>query len=329
VVLPVSGLRALRLSVGRDDAALRLSISEVGLVRPLLLARGLDGRPVVVSGGRRLSALRALGAETVPCLAPDGPHVAAAAVSENLERGLSPAELALAWDLARKAIDPAEREKIMRLLGISPGDKRLPALAAAAAASPAAQEALAAGRLDLENAEALAPLPPEERERALELILAAGASRQNRRRWIEWLLDLRRIEKRPLGAIIGQGLMEAAAGPDGAKAVSERLQRLRAPGVAALRDERRELLKSLRLPGGLALWLDPELEDAAGDLRISFQTPEELGRLAQEAGKLAKSEVFGQLWRGPGGWPPTPPKPPSPANPRTPPPSGRPGRKPS
>jgi ParB-like chromosome segregation protein Spo0J len=278
------------------------SISELGLIRPPLVAQDASGRPIVISGGRRLMASLSLGLEAIACLAPGGPRLAALAISENLDRGLNPAETALAWELARQAADEGERRLIASMLALSA--KRLPALEAAASLGDKALEAMAKGALDLENAQSLAALADSEREAVLALILEARASRQNRRRWLEWLADLKRSSGKPLTALVKKELSPLAQGPEAERRVSERLSALRLPGVARLRAKRRAMVKSLKLPEGLKLELDPELEDVKGEVRLSFDSASELRGLAEAAIRLSGQLENEDLWLEGESWPP-------------------------
>jgi ParB-like chromosome segregation protein Spo0J len=309
VTLPVGDLASWRLSVGRDEEALKRSIEAIGLARPLWVARSPEGRPVVISGGRRLRALREMGAEAAPCLCPDLPYLGLASIIDNLERGLNPAELALALAMAESLEDPGERRAARALLGVADSDRRLPGLAAALFMPEEAFLAFAAGRLDPEDVEMAGQMPEAVRDGALRLILGAKASRRNRRRWLEWLSDLARIRDAAEGSplppkIVDKALLEAARGPDGERAVTERLLAMRLPALSKIRAKRRELVKSMRLPKGLRLDLDPELEDSSMELRLTFVSPSDLRRLAEAALALADSQEMASLWQEPRKWPP-------------------------
>ena len=305
VNIETSRLSAWRLWVGRDQNALTRSIESFGLSRPLWVAMGAGGGLVVISGGRRLAALKSLGAAEAPCLCPNAPSLAVLAIADNLERGLNPAEMALAWSLARSLESGKEREAIREVLGFSSTDKRLHHLEAAESLPDEGLEALAAGRLDLENAGALLAMPSDWAAPALRLVLAAKASRQNRRRWLEWLGDLARIKDSSPEKTVSPELLNAAAGPDGERLVADRLASMRFPGVHKLLSKRRALLKSLSLPDGLRLELDPELEDVSGELKLSFDSLESLKRLAQAALELAGRDELARAWRDDQRWPPS------------------------
>jgi hypothetical protein len=243
--------------------------------------------------------MRALGFESIECLCPDGPYLAARAIADNMERGLNEAELARAFALSQGQDDPKEREAARAALGLSAADKRLPALEAALGLPPEGLEALAAGRLDLGDCPPLAALPDSWRGGALTLLLTAKASRRNRRRWLEWLGDLAAGD-----SALDPLILAAAAGPEGEREAGARLFERRFPGLARLRAKRRALLRSLKLPDGLRLELDPEFEDLTGELRLSFHDQEDLQRLVRAASELADRDEIRDLWGEDEGWPP-------------------------
>jgi ParB-like chromosome segregation protein Spo0J len=297
----VDDLLAFRLSVGRPIEPLTESINNLGLLTPLWVAV-IDSpkgslQPVVISGGRRLLALKNLGLQSAPCLAPNQSNLLLAAITANLERGFNQAETVLAWALAEKAAqDKVERQKAWQLLGLAPRDRRLAWLEAAAALPEEALQTMAEGRLDMENAPELMSLDQTERQAVLKLILGARPSKQNRRRWLQWLSDLKRITGRNLELLFTPAILASLTGQDGEKVTTEYLQKLRFPLIAELRDQRRAFVAALGLSPGLRLELDPELEDVTGEVRLSFSEPDELRRLALEAAALSQRPELGKSW---------------------------------
>jgi hypothetical protein len=284
-------------------------------MRPLWLALDGEGYPLVISGGRRLAALRALGKSEVPCLAPanasrfsDSAFLVMAALTDNLGRGYNQAELALAWDLAKNEAPRESWKEIAKLLGFHPKSPKLSALESAARLPAAALEALAKGDLDPENAPPLLEFADSERQLVLNLFARVRPSRQNRRLWLEWLSDLRDFgapSAAPSGApkgpndltkILAAPELQSLAGPSAEKAVRDYLKELRFPLLADLSRRRRQALKDLNLPEGLKLELDPEFEDVTASLRLTFSDAQKLGRLAEAARQLAQGDALGRLW---------------------------------
>jgi hypothetical protein len=321
MMLPTDSLSAWPMSAGRSPEPLAESIGRLGLARPLWVARAESGGPVVIAGGQRLQALRLLGQGYAPCLAPPGPFLAAMALTDNLDRGLNQAELALAWRLARQAAPGEERALVIRLAGLVPRDRRISALVAAES-NGRILAALAEAVIDLENARFLADLSGPEIDMVLGLFRSARPSRSSRRIWLEILSDLRRIRDLSLDRLFSAGsdrepatpeaaaLAEALAAGQGAeKRVGALLERLRRPGIARLRERRQSILKSLKLPEGLSITVDPELEDAAPEIRLTLGRASDLGALARAALDLAERPELAELFledrlspEGPDGW---------------------------
>ncbi|MDR2442598.1 MAG: hypothetical protein LBE31_03655 [Deltaproteobacteria bacterium] len=326
--LPLSDLKALPLSIGRSNELIAESIESFGLLYPLWVAKSHNNEPIVISGGLRLSALRLLGHKTAPCLAPPGPNFLTTALISNLSRGLNPAEMAVIWLWAKKLAayncdndsknnselnsdlngqsksalnsknnselnsgKDSEKQEVQNLLGLKPGDRRLSWLEAAAALPKEALLALALGRLDLENAPELMALSSPERDIALSLILGTKASRQNRRQWLGWLGDLKRINNAPLDSFLTKNIVsDLTSAEGGEKKTHDYLQKLRFPFVSELRDRRQKFIDSLNLPNGLKLTLDNQLEDEKYDLYISFSDAGDLKRLVEAALELAQGD---------------------------------------
>ncbi|MDE1852625.1 MAG: ParB/RepB/Spo0J family partition protein [Thaumarchaeota archaeon] len=93
----------LRLRVeDREIGALEESIARLGLLHPIVARRSEGGAGLeVISGHRRLEALRRIGADSIPCKVLD--------VSDK-----ESFELALAENLQRRALDPAEEAMAFR-----------------------------------------------------------------------------------------------------------------------------------------------------------------------------------------------------------------------
>ncbi|MDR1112102.1 MAG: ParB/RepB/Spo0J family partition protein [Deltaproteobacteria bacterium] len=304
--IPLAGLAAAPLSHGRPLEDLVKSIGELGLLRPLWLALDGDGRPLVISGGRRLAALARLGFRKAPCLAPrPGPgqtlacssFLAALALTDNLGRGLNQAELCLAWDWARKASEPPAWPTLAGLLGFRPGTTRLVALEKAMEVQGQTLDLMAQGRLDPENAALLAAWTPEERALALDLVARTGPSRQNRRQWLEWLDDLRRSGGPGfLAGLLAGPALAAISGPRAEKSAREAIHGLRFPFLSDLARRRREALRDLALPEGLKIELDPDFEDVTTTIGLTFSDKDSLGRLAQKALELSEGQALDALW---------------------------------
>jgi ParB-like chromosome segregation protein Spo0J len=296
LTLKVAELSALDLSVGRPIAPLAQSISQLGLLHPLWVAKNSQGLPLVISGGRRLSALKLLEHTYVPCLAPTGDtfNLLTLAFTDNLTRGHNCAEKALAWNLAKQTLEDSQLEQIKSLLGLG-NHERVEALEAAAKLDENSLIALSCGRLDLENAFVLNDWPQNEAQAVLELFARTQPSRQNRRLWIEWLSDIRRITNLSLDVYLADPKIQELSGPQAEKQVRHLLFSRRFPVINQLQEKRSKLVKSLKLPQSIKLELDDQLEDIESTIKITFKDPSELQDLALKVAQMASLPVFSQI----------------------------------
>jgi hypothetical protein len=260
------------------------------------VARDGGGSPVVISGSRRLAALKMMGRTTVTAAAAVRPAGAAAplgesaylamvAISENLWRPRSQAETVRAYGLAADNASEGELPILLGLLGVSPKSRRARLLGEAASLPKRAMDMLAADGLDLENALEMAELGGEGLGLMLDLVERFSPSRQNRRLWTDRLRDVGRREGAgALLSFLGELLRLGPDGPGGAEAVSETIRLRRNPYLAELKRCREEALKNLALPPGLKISLDPEFEDTATTIEL---TVPDLGTLENFSAKLA------------------------------------------
>lgn len=165
------------------------SIAENGILQPLVITMR-EGRPVLLSGERRLRAARMAGKQTVPCVRTEADDMRQAllAMIENLQRedmncfetaegianlihtyGLTQEEAALRLGYSQSAV--ANKLRLLRF-------------------SPAERERLIGGNLSERHARALLRLQkPEERQQALDEILRRGLTVAQSEALIEKLLS--------------------------------------------------------------------------------------------------------------------------------------------
>ena len=102
-----------------DDGALGEladSITEHGIIQPILLRKGEDGQNVIVAGERRFRASEMAGRETIPAIFTAGNPVEIALVENLLREDLTPMEEAQAIDRLRRESNYSSR-RIAKFLG--------------------------------------------------------------------------------------------------------------------------------------------------------------------------------------------------------------------
>lgn len=161
-----------------DEPLARLieSIRDVGLIQAITVRPRDEGGYWLVSGERRLRAMRALGYTEAPAVlgAYDDAAAESVALMENLVRAdLAPGEEARAVRRELEKLD-GDREELARKLGWPA--RKLASRLALLHATGAVLDALDRGELKIGHAELLAGLPQDAQERSLPRIIERGVS---------------------------------------------------------------------------------------------------------------------------------------------------------
>jgi ParB-like chromosome segregation protein Spo0J len=292
---------ALPFSFARPAEALAESITEVGLLRPLLVQRE-GSRLRLLAGNLRRRALEILGRTTAPAvfLPKAATNALALALADNLGRPMNPAETALVWRRLAETVGPAEAEKLAWFLGLDQAPKLRDQNFQAAALPPRGLQALAEGRLDLAAAARLARWPAADQEAVLGFFETFKPSLSNRRLWLDLLEDLARRESlRPAELLADPNLTNLAAEaenrPAAEAAARNFLFRRRHPLLAELQKKRAARLKALNSPPGARLAVDPNLEDLSFSLTLTFAGLDEFRNLADWLNGLSDQTEFRAL----------------------------------
>ena len=179
----------LCVSFPADVSALAASIRRVGLLQPVVLARGAGGeKHRVVCGMRRLVAVRSLGWKDVPArmLSADvtAEQAALLSVEDNLSRGLSAVEVAIAIEKLRAFGWSRRRlvQEFLPLVGLPPSERHLDRLVALRSFPDAVLREIHAGDVDVAVSELFTDLSDADRRALIALLfervrLSLGASR--------------------------------------------------------------------------------------------------------------------------------------------------------
>jgi ParB-like chromosome segregation protein Spo0J len=290
---------ALPFSFARPAETLAESISEVGLLRPLLVQRE-GSRLRLLAGNLRRRALGLLGRTTAPAvfLPPTTTNALALALADNLGRPVNPAETALVWRRLTETTGTAEAEKLAWFLGLDHAPKLRDQNFKAAALPPRGLQALAEGRLDLAAAARLARWPAADQEAALDLFERLTPSLSNRRAWLDILDDLTRREGLSPAEILSDPNLTtliAETEPRAEAAARNFLFRRRHPLLAELQKKRAARLRALNSPPGARLAADPNLEDLSFSLTLTFAGLDEFRNLADWLNGLSEQAEFRNL----------------------------------
>jgi ParB-like chromosome segregation protein Spo0J len=288
-------------SLTGETALLAESVRELGILRPLWAIKGSGQSYTVIAGSKRLKVLKDLGSKTVPVLVPKDPEpdlfrLWSLALADNLGRSYNPAEKALLWramsdDLSGRA------KSLIKFLELPRADKVLDQYYKAAVLPPPALCSLACGRLDLESAALISDLGSDASP-VWAYLEQHKPSLQNRKLWLEWLLDLKRARNSDFSFLFKS--LDRTPGPDtpgqAAEMFRQKLWTLRFPKLAAYTARRHKLLDSLPLPPEVRLKADPSLEDLFLTLTLTLKSARDLEDLSPKLAELSRSPSFLNLW---------------------------------
>jgi hypothetical protein len=259
-----------------------LSIKKIGLIHPLLVTRR-EGRFILVSGWKRLSACLKLGISRVPALILDEPDDLKAflfALYENLAGRefpvLEKAEIVSrlhAFGLAKSRIT----KDILPLLEVPPTAFYLDSFLSLSRLGFSAKKAIAGKGLPFPIARMLAEFQAEDLEGIIPLLLPLGQNKQK-----EVLEDLLEISKRknvsPRDILERPGIqavLQSSKWPPVQKSERVRLalRRERFPHLSAWEESFQAALRELGWPKGISLEPAPYFE--ADDMKASFRFKDE------------------------------------------------------
>jgi ParB family chromosome partitioning protein len=271
-----------RISEFFSSDRLALSIKKIGLLHPLLVTLR-EGRFVLVSGWKRLSACLRLGISSAPVHILDEPDDLKAflfALYENLAWPEFPL-LEKAEIVARLLTFGMAKSRIMKnflpLLQVPPTAFYLESLLSISRLGPDPKKAIAGKNLPFQIARMLVEFQAEDLERIIPLLLPLGQNKQK-----EVLEDLLEISKRknvsPRDILERQGIqaiLQSSKWPPVQKSERVRLalRRERFPHLTAWEESFQSALRELGWPKGISLEPAPYFE--TDDLEASFRFSDE------------------------------------------------------
>ncbi len=271
-----------RISEFFSSDRLALSIKKIGLLHPLLVTLR-EGRFVLVSGWKRLSACLKLGISSAPALILDEPDDLKAflfALYENLAWREFPL-LEKAEIISRLLTFGMAKSRIMKdflpLLQVPPTAFYLESLLSISRLGPNPKKAIAAKNLPFPIARMLAEFQAEDLEKIIPLLLPLGQNKQR-----EVLEDLLEISKRknifPRLILETPGIravLQSSKWPPVQKSERVRLalRRERFPHLTAWEESFQLALRELGWPKEISLEPAPYFE--TDDLEASFRFRDE------------------------------------------------------
>lgn len=187
------------------------SISANGIIQPLTVRKGENGKFLLIAGERRLRAAKIAGLRRIPCVLHRTNDLTASlyAITENLQRcDLNCFEEALAIQSLINDFRLTQAEVAIRLgMANSTVSNKLRLLKL----SPQIQERILSANLTERHARALLRLSPEQRENALDKIIADGLNLTQSELLIEEIINPTALEDKNL-EILQKPIRKSAIG---------------------------------------------------------------------------------------------------------------------
>jgi hypothetical protein len=310
IKLKVDDLEALprpyTMSFGFDLNILCESIQAVGLVNPPCIGKNEKGGMEVISGFRRLLALKQLGWSEVTC--------------ENLSSTLSsPRErllFAFRENLASRVFNPVEKAMVLRrlaalddkevvlrdympLLSLPSHDDTLSFYLQLAGMERAFLEALAGGRLSLKAAQVLVAMDPQSREALFHWISEIKLNFNQQVQFIDMLIDIATNNKKSVAHVLSEKELQHISlnyhlnNPQKANRIIDELRIRRNPRLKAAEKRFQERVDRLSLPRGVRIVHSPYFEAPGYRLEVQFQNGEKLMQKIRQMDELTTLQAFG------------------------------------
>ena len=293
------------MSYGFDLGRLILSIERFGLINPPVTALSEQGKVHVITGYRRILALKALGWDGAECwdftgLLPSHLERLLFSLHDNLptrpfnemEKGMILARLAL--------FVPEEKllTEYMPLLGLPSHKPLLQAYMRTVDLKRPVQKALAEGGVSMRTVRALLELDGAAQKTLTDWLTNIIFNFNQQIQFIEYANDISIREGISISELMDDhdlvGVLQdrEGRGSHKAKQVLEILRRRRSPRLTRSQQTFEERVKRLKLPDGVRIRYDPYFEDPNYLLEISFRE----GRsLREKIFTLSRLEGLGKL----------------------------------
>ena len=299
------------MSFEYDLNPLILSINHVGLLNsPMLLASDHSNKLLIISGYRRLEALRHLGIDTIPCRIfqasdLDPLHCLLLNLYDNLStRELNHVEKAMVLvRLENIAPEKTIIEEYLPVLGLLPR-KDIFSLYTRMVGElgESGKTDLAMGRLSLQAVKILLDLKKNTRDAILDFFSNLRLNTNQQRQLIDFIVDISIIEKRSVSNLLSDSSIREIEvnnrmnGPQKAKAVMKLFRKRRLPSVVKAEKEFNKAVSDLMLPGGVRIMPPPFFEGADYKMEIPFRDGLQLRKVLEKLSAMERLAAIGNPW---------------------------------
>ncbi len=264
------------------DSALCKSIRKFGILQPPLV-QPKGEHHCILSGRKRIQAVKDLGWQEIPCLVVDKqaePFQVCEIILTHAQTGaaLSPIEQAVFFKKMRNKITKKQAVALLPLIGLKPHPYRLQELAAALQLDRTAVDALHSGIIPEKTGKKLAKLSTGDQQTVVGLIdhFKLGGSKQQK--LVGYAIELGMRTGRPFEDFILQWRQEGNPvddnRPQQASALLSALERCCFPDKSKAEDAFQRFCRSMQLPENSTLIHTASFEDDRLTLSIIFDNQE-------------------------------------------------------
>jgi hypothetical protein len=299
------------MSYGFNLDSLRESISRVGLMNPPLVARNQQGSFDIVSGYRRILAMKALGesktlCEDVTSVLPSPFERFRANFYENLAtRSFNDIEKALILHQLRGHLGAEEiLASFMPLLSLPSHEGTLKSYLELLDLEENIKKAIAQEEISIKTGKALVEMEKDSRHTLFHWIFILKLNFNQQLKLIEYVRDITIREELSIPKLLSDGsFLEILEGPrlntpQKAKAVLETLRVRRYPRLAEAQHAVEHAVSEIPMPPGASIQYDPYMEDPCYRLEIKFAYGKDLKITIEKLHALHELETIPELWTG-------------------------------
>jgi ParB family chromosome partitioning protein len=298
-----------KITTGGPSGPLVASVKRVGILTPPVLIPKKDDSLIIISGFRRIAALKRLGENETTAWV--------------LDREISPErciEIAISDNAAQRKLNPVEQGRAVLLmetlypnadelcqlagdLGIPLNPRVARKLRMAAQMNACLRKALVNGDVALPVALQLAEMEDQSAAEGIAVMIGAmGLGLNRQRELLDWLKAISRREEIALSTLLeDQEIHRVLENADlDRKQRGNLLRRYfrqrRYPEIVDMETRFHETVKTLQLGKGIRLEPPPFFEDKSYSLKIEFSDASELLARYQRLGKVMDSPAMVALW---------------------------------
>ncbi len=286
------------------------SIKEIGLVNTPLLIKNTDGEIDVISGYRRIQAIKALKWNKIPCkILPESTLSALECLLLNLHDNLATRKFniveksMLLSRLVEHFPDSEIIEYYMPMLDLPSHEETLRFYIRIEEELEVEQKKyLALERLTFQAAKMLLEIDPESRSSICSLISYLKLNSNQQKQFIDYIVDISHISKTPVSDLINKGPIEKICSdqnlntPQKGRAVLRFLRGRRLPSLTTAESTFKEMVSRLDLPDGVRIKSPRFFEDPHYQLEVSFREGKELKEKIESISRKEGLRNLGNPW---------------------------------